>query len=68
MFWSASSNGKVKYDVTIVLKKVYENTLFGEKVKYSYEYNPINSSSYNYGTYNKTFDGIYFYDENNRAL
>lgn len=68
MFWSANSNGKVKYDVTIVLKKVYENTLFGEKVKYSYEYNPINSSSYNYGTYNKTFDGIYFYDENNRAL
>ena len=50
------------------MKKVYENTLFGEKVKYSYEYNPINSSSYNYGTYNKTFDGIYFYDENNRAL
>lgn len=68
MFWSANSSGKVKYDVTIVLKKVYENTLFGEKVKYSYEYNPINSSSYNYGTYNKTFDGIYFYDENNRAL
>ena len=68
MFWSINGNGKIKYDVTIVLKKVYENTLFGEKVKYSYEYNPISSSSYNYGTYNKTFDGIYFYDENNRAL
>ena len=68
MFWNSNSSGKVKYDVTIVLKRVYENTIFGEKVKYSYSYSPINSSSYNYGTFNKTFDGILFLDENNRVL
>ena len=68
MFWNSNSSGKVKYDVTIVLKRIYENTIFGEKVKYSYSYSPINSSSYNYGTFNKTFDGILFLDENNRVL
>lgn len=68
MFWNADSNDKVKYDVTIILKRIYENTLFGTKVKYAYTYDPIGSSSYNYGTYNKTYDGILFLDENNKVL
>lgn len=68
MFWNADSSGKVKYDVTIVLKRIYENTLVGTKIKYSYIYNPIGSSSYYYGTENKTYDGILFLDENNKAL
>lgn len=68
MFWNADSSKKVKYDVTIVLKRVYEESWFGTKVKYAYVYNPIGSSSYNYGTYNDTYDGIIFLDENNKAL
>jgi hypothetical protein len=68
MFWFQNGNGKVKYDVTIVLKREYEKTLLGEKSIYSYSYNPLNRASYNYGTHLDTLDAIMFYDENYNAL
>ena len=68
MYWHPNKKGKVKYDVTIVLKRIYENTAFGEKIKYSYAYNPINSSNYVYGTDRYCFDGIVFIDENYNTI
>ena len=67
MFWSSDSSNKVKYDVTITLKRVYEKTWYGTKVKYEYVYNPIYSSSYIYSTVS-TMGGILFVDENNHVL
>ncbi len=66
LFWN-SDNKKVKYDVTITMKRIYENTLFGVKTKYSYTYSPINAASYSYGTYNN-YGGLLFVDENNKIL
>lgn len=68
MFWNADSSKKVKYDVTITLKRVYENTLSGTKTKYTYVYNPIGSDSYKYGTMRSTYDGILFLDGDNKVL
>lgn len=68
MFWNADSGKKVKYDVSITVKRVYENTLFGVKQKYTYSYDPINSDAYIYESMGKTYDGILFLDENNDVL
>lgn len=68
MFWNADSSKKVKYDVTIIVKRVYEKTWLGTKTKYTYLYNPINSDSYKYETMGNNYDGILFLDENNKVL
>ena len=67
MFWD-SDNNYVKQDITIVLKRVYENIGDKIEVKYVYDYNPINHSSYHYSSFNDRLDGIAFIDEAGNVL
>lgn len=68
MFFRADSSKKVKYDINITLKRVYERTWSGTKVKYVYYYNPINSDKYKFETLSKTYDGILFVDTLDNVL
>lgn len=67
-FWTSDAKSKQKYDITLTLKRVYENGLFGTKTKYLYSYNPIGRKSYSWGNVDMSTDGILFIDENNKAL
>ena len=62
MFWNKDLN-YIKQDTTIILKRVYENTWNGVKVKYVYDYNPLGRSSYHFSSFNGELDAIAFVDE-----
>lgn len=68
-FWNSDKTGKIHYDITITVKRIYENTFLGTKTKYVYDYNPIGRDSYHYGNFdNSSLDGILFVDENYKAI
>lgn len=67
-FWASNKDSKQKYDVTLTIKRVYENSVFGTKTKYLYSYNPIGRESYSWGNIDMSTDGILFIDEDNKVL
>lgn len=67
-FWNREYTKQIKRDVTITLKRVYEDTWSGTKVKYVYNYDPMPGSSYVYSSFNGGLSGILFVDENGKIL
>lgn len=68
MFWDANSDGKIKYDVTITLERKYENTIFGVKKYYTFDYNPINWEDYHYSNADGSLSALFFFDVKANAL
>ena len=67
-FWNKDYTKQVKQDVTITLKRVYEDNWTGTKVKYVYNYAPIAGTNYKYSSFNGGLDSILFIDEYGNVL
>lgn len=69
MWWNESGSGKIKYDITITLKRCYKKTIFdGVETYYLYDYNPIKNDGYHYNSIDGGTDTIIFMDENGNLL
>ncbi len=69
MWWNKDRSGKIKYDITITLKRCYKNTIFGGvKTYYLFDYNPLNNENYHYSSINGETDYILFFDENANTI
>lgn len=68
MFWNTKRDGKIKYDITITLERKYENTIFGVKKYYTFDYNPIDWEDYHYSNADGSFSALFFFDVKANAL
>ena len=59
---------KIKYDITITLERKYENTIFGVKKYYTFDYNPINREDYHYSNTDGDLGTVFFLDTKANAL
>lgn len=67
-FWNTKRDGKIKYDITITLERKYENTIFGVKKYYTFDYNPINREDYHYSNKDGDLGTVFFLDTKANAL